>query len=113
MVYTVYYFIYGVKLTETFVRLYEEHLEKDWSNSLTELIHQFYQGDFYIGEILWSTEHCKWSQDTPCTSVPVAVVSPESKLNCIKKVESLKISLPDHIAREIAEPDFYWCSGTS
>lgn len=133
MTYTVYFFIYGVKLSENFVRKLRQHIEEEMNlqknaaigdnmdledeyidiESKYPMIHQYYDGDYYIGKELWSTDDCSWMKHRPCKNVPKAEVTREDQLDIHEQLQAFKLLLPQKLIEKIPSCDFYWCSGSS
>ena len=122
MTYTVYYLIYGVKLSPEFIKSLCKYfrdiegynnIDDDITNHFP-MIHEIYDGDLYIGMELWSTNDCNWNDYNPAKCLPDAYVSDEDRLKCQKSIQSFLDLLPESFHNHVnLTSNFYWCSGSN
>ena len=69
------------------------------------------QSDFYIGDIIWSTNDTNWNKYKPAKEVNIFDMSDERKNKIKKMIEDLKEDFPNEITDLFPEVNFYWITG--
>ena len=71
------------------------------------------QSDYYIGNIIWSTNNANWADYKVAKKVDIFDISDEKKNKIKRMVEDVKEDLPEEITNLFPKTDFYWIIGSS
>ena len=140
---SVYYLIYGIKLTTNTIHKMLEHMifsgdyveeiydftdetdpgiildffmDEDYDTAaefLREEGVEYIEGDYYVGKINWSTGNIPWSECVLATEENIFEISDEDVASVDKTLEDLKDNFPEEITNSFPQTGFYWIMGTN